>query len=69
FAIDPAVVRLPAGGYLMNHSTYLYLIDPLGRVRHLFRHEDGPERIAEGVERVLAEDCCQPPADRKAQAP
>lgn len=47
-----------AAGYLINHTTYVYLIDPIGRVRHLIRHEDPPDRIADLVERVIAEDCC-----------
>lgn len=52
-----------AGGYLMNHSTYLYLIDPLGRVRHLFNSQDSPEKIADLIEQVVAEGTCYTPRD------
>ncbi len=48
-----------AAGYLINHSMYVYLIDGQGRVRHLFRHEDPPERIAALVKRLVEEDDCQ----------
>lgn len=39
--------------YLVDHSTTLYLIDRQGKVRHLFRYGDPPERILEGVELLL----------------
>lgn len=42
-------------GYLVNHTTTLYLIDQRGRVRHLFRYGDSAARIADGVRQVLAE--------------
>lgn len=42
-------------GYLVNHTTTLYLIDQQGRVRHLFRYGDSAARIADGVRQVLAE--------------
>ncbi len=47
-----------AAGYLIEHSTYLYLIDPVGRVRHLFRYGDKPEEIARLTAKVACEDCC-----------
>lgn len=47
-----------AAGYLINHSMYLYLIDAQGQVRHLFRHEDPPEKIADLVKRLAEEDEC-----------
>jgi protein SCO1 len=50
-----------AAGYLVDHSTYLYLVDSVGRVRHLFRHADSPERIADVTLRLLVRDCCAPP--------
>lgn len=40
-------------GYTVDHSTYLYLIDPDGRVRHVFKHGDSPHVIAEKVQAVL----------------
>jgi len=39
--------------YLVDHTTTLYLIDRQGKVRHLFRYGDLPERIQEGVELLL----------------
>lgn len=47
-----------AAGYVINHTTYVYLLDPAGRVRHLFQHEDPPERIAELVSRLHEQSCC-----------
>jgi protein SCO1/2 len=47
-----------AAGYLINHSTYVYLIDPVGKVRHLFRHEDPPQVIADLTARLIKSDCC-----------
>lgn len=47
-----------AAGYLMSHSTSIYLIDRGGTVRHIFDFEDPPERIAELVERLANADCC-----------
>ncbi|MFT5089024.1 MAG: protein SCO1/2 [Planctomycetota bacterium] len=38
--------------YAVDHSTYIYLLDAQGRVRHLFAHDDRPEDIA-AVLRVL----------------
>jgi protein SCO1/2 len=48
--------RQPAtseGGYAVDHSTYLYLIDPAGRLRYLFGHQEPPERLAAGIQAVL----------------
>lgn len=55
-----------AAGYLMNHTTSIYLIDRVGKVRHSFDFEDPPERIAELVERLASADCCtsKPRPDR-----
>ena len=50
--------KRPSGsamGYLIDHSTYLYLVDRAGRVRHLVRSEDSPESIAGWVRALLAE--------------
>lgn len=44
-----------AVGYLIDHTTYLYLIDRQGRVRRLVRSDDAVERIASWVE-TLAEE-------------
>jgi protein SCO1/2 len=42
-----------AGGPTVSHSTYLYLIDRDGRLRHLFRLADSPELIAAGLRLAL----------------
>jgi len=47
-----------AAGYLVNHTTYVYLLDGQGRVRHLFGHDDSPERIAELTIRLLRDASC-----------
>ena len=38
-----------AGDYLMDHSSFIYLVGPDGRVRALFRPESTPEAIASSV--------------------
>lgn len=44
-----------AASYLIDHSTYLYLLDRGNRVRRLVRSADPPERIAGWVGRLLDE--------------
>lgn len=44
-----------AAGYLIDHTTYLYLVDRGGRVRRLIGREDSPETIAGWVRALLAE--------------
>jgi protein SCO1/2 len=39
--------------YLVSHASYVYLLDPSGRVRHLFSHLDDAARIEAGVRRLL----------------
>src|SRR6185295_8410835 len=61
--IDPVVAKYgaryeitdsgSAAGYLVNHSTSLYLIDQHGEVRYVFKHKDPPELIAAGVRQLL----------------
>ena len=41
--------------YLVDHSTYTYLIDQQGRVRCLFRQSDGPELMAAVTQQLFAE--------------
>lgn len=41
--------------YLVDHSTYTYLIDPQGKVRFLFRRSDGPELMAAVVDQLFTE--------------
>jgi protein SCO1/2 len=44
-----------AMGYLVDHTSRLYLIDRQGRVRYLFRYGETPETIAKGVRLALVE--------------
>lgn len=44
-----------AMGYLIDHSTFLYLLDRAGRVRRIVRSDDTPEQIASWVKALLAE--------------
>jgi protein SCO1/2 len=39
--------------YLMNHSTYIYLMGPDGKFDRLFLHSDAPSEIAEGLRQHL----------------
>lgn len=56
------------GGYLVNHSTYTYLIDAEGRVRFLFRRADDPQTIASVIRRLFDEGD-RPRAQRPAALP
>lgn len=47
-----------AARYRIDHSTYVYLIDPLGRTVHLFGHDDSPEEIARLVSQALEGHAC-----------
>jgi protein SCO1/2 len=40
-------------GYLVDHTSRLYLIDPRGKVRYLFRYGEDAETIAKGVRLAL----------------
>lgn len=46
-------------GYLMNHTTHLYLLDGLGRVRHLFALDDPAEKIAAVTAKATRLACCR----------
>ena len=41
--------------YLVDHSTYTYLIDQQGKVRFLFRQSDGPELMAAVTEQLFTD--------------
>lgn len=41
-------------GYLVDHTTFTYLIDQAGHTRYLFNLDTPPAVIAEGVKRLLA---------------
>ena len=45
-----------AAGYLMNHSTWLYLIDHRGKLRYRFRHADEPQFVATGLRQIFDKD-------------
>ncbi len=53
------VATTSEAGYLMNHTTYLYLIDGLGRVRHVFSHDDPAEKIADLTVKATRLACCR----------
>lgn len=44
-----------AAGYLVDHTTYLFLLDKRGRVRRLIESEVEADRITGWVEKLLAE--------------
>jgi cytochrome oxidase Cu insertion factor (SCO1/SenC/PrrC family) len=50
------VQRPEATEYLMDHSSFVYLVGPDGRVRSLFRPEAGPEDIAATTRAQLSRD-------------
>ncbi len=45
-----------AMGYLFNHSDVLYVIDPDGKVRHLFHPEDREDNIVRVIKSILGGD-------------
>jgi protein SCO1/2 len=47
------VQRPEMSQYLMDHSSFIYLVGPDGRVRSLFRPETSPEAIAQAVRSQL----------------
>jgi len=58
-------VDLPgsAMGYAIDHSAAIYLIDPEGKLRLLFRHTARPARIASGMRQLLNEATAVPKPD------
>lgn len=40
---------------IVDHSTYVYLIDPEGRIRYLFRSQDNVSTLVEGITSLYAE--------------
>lgn len=44
-----------AAGYLVDHTTLVFMIDPDGTLRYLSHPEDSPEVLAGLVQKVLAE--------------
>lgn len=41
-------------GYIINHTTIVYLIDKQGKVRYLFHQDDSPEMIAKVIDAVAS---------------
>jgi protein SCO1 len=48
-----AEVEGSAAGYLMNHTSYFYLMTPGKGITAMFRHDVTPEGLAADIERVL----------------
>lgn len=44
-----------AMGYTVDHSSYTYVIDKKGKLRHTLAHGSSPEKILEAVRELLAE--------------
>ena len=42
-----------AAGYLVDHSTWLYLVDQNGELRYRFRHADPAQEIMAGVKQLF----------------
>ena len=41
-------------GYLVDHSAYIYLVDPKGIIRMIYRPDnDDPKRIAEDIKQII----------------
>ncbi|MCK5809952.1 MAG: SCO family protein [Cocleimonas sp.] len=44
-----------AAGYLVDHSSYTYVIDKKGKLRHSLAHGTAPDKVLEAVRELLAE--------------
>jgi protein SCO1/2 len=51
YEIQPSASAL---GYMVDHTSRIFLIDGAGKVRYLFRSTDRPETIAAGIRTLLA---------------
>lgn len=58
-----------AGGPLVSHSTYTYLLDRQGRMRFIYRHGDPPAVLAEALKLAIAEPVGAPSSTTKAGEP
>lgn len=56
----PILPSGPTSDRRFEHTRHVYLVDTVGRVRHLFRPEDTPERIAEVIELLMDQEGCLP---------
>jgi cytochrome oxidase Cu insertion factor (SCO1/SenC/PrrC family) len=43
-------------GYIINHSSIVYLIGKEGKVRYLFHQDDSPEKIAKVIKEMTSSD-------------
>jgi protein SCO1/2 len=43
-------------GYIINHTTIVYLIDKQGKVRYLFHQDDSPEKMAKAIRATIKTD-------------
>ncbi len=46
----------PNLGVTIDHTAFVYLIDPQGRLRYLFPHTTPPDRLAGGVRQLLRDN-------------
>jgi protein SCO1/2 len=44
-----------AAGYLVDHSSYTYIIDKKGKLRHSLAHGTSPDKVLKVVRELLAE--------------
>ena len=44
-----------AMGYIVDHSSYTYIIDKKGKLRHSLQHGTAPDKILQAVRELLAE--------------
>lgn len=48
------VTQDDASDYLMDHSTFVYLMNPKGKLALMFRHETNPEAMAKAIAEEIA---------------
>lgn len=41
-------------GYIINHTSIVYLIDKQGKVRYLFHQDDSPEKMAKVIKEMIS---------------
>ena len=50
FARNPGASK---DGYLVDHTGFVYMLDPTGKVRYLFTYDAGAELLAQGARKLL----------------
>lgn len=48
--------ELPDTGYIVYHSTYIYLLDDQGQLLDIFDYQSGAENLTKGIAAAIAED-------------